>query len=62
MHKCLIKYIKINGRTHMIIHVQTTHPKLFVMKKHDTKMRFQFNVHFIRFWVNLDIFYHGEIS
>ncbi len=38
VHKCLIKYIKINGIKPMIIHVQITHSKLFVMRKHYTKM------------------------
>ncbi len=37
MHKCLIKYIRINGITLVIIHVQITHPKLFVMKKYISK-------------------------
>ncbi len=33
MHKGLIKYNKVNGITPMTIHVQTTHLKLFVLKK-----------------------------
>ncbi len=33
MLKGLIKYSNINGMTSMTIHVQTTHPKLFALKK-----------------------------
>jgi len=33
MRKGLIKYIKVNGITPMITYVQTTHPKLFALKK-----------------------------
>ncbi len=33
MQKCFIKYIKVNGITPMITYVQTTHPKLFALRK-----------------------------
>jgi hypothetical protein len=29
----IIKYSKVNGITPMIIHVQTTHPRLFMQRK-----------------------------
>ncbi len=33
MHKGLIKYIKVNGITPMTVYVQSTYPKLFVIRK-----------------------------